>query len=106
MGPLCLEQVVRIRVRSGVGRFGGDQRTAAQAEVRVLDVVRDIQLVLRGHLVGEAYASGAIILLLWRWPAYVRRVERGVLCQVVIVGQRHNSRIIAPLAYASPTRWP
>ena len=36
--PLALEQVVRIGVLGQVGRFRRDQRAAAQADVRVLEV--------------------------------------------------------------------
>src|SRR5262249_44499645 len=64
VGPLGLEQVIRIRVRSRVSGFGRNQRTAAEAEVGVLNVVRDIQFVLRGRLVGESNAGRSIVLLL------------------------------------------
>ena len=95
VGPLALEQVIRIRVRSRVGGFGRDQRAAAKTKVRVLDVIRQIELVLRGHLVGEADARRAVVLLLWRRPAQVRRIERSVLRQVVIV-RRHQVCVTKP----------
>src|SRR5262249_53681521 len=89
MGPFRLKQVVWIGVVSNVGRFGRDERTATQAKVRMLNVVREIDLVLGRHLIGEANPTGHVVLSLGRWPAQIGRVDRRVLSEVVITA-RHQ----------------
>ena len=80
--PLGLQQVVGIGVFRRVGRFRRNQRTAAQADVRVLEVPGGIDPVLLRQLIGEADSVGDIVLLVNGGPAQVGRVNRCVLRRV------------------------